>query len=110
MKAKVMILVATMLMATVAPALACTDLLVGKKASVDGSVFVSYSCDGYGGFGTLFHQPRGMHQAGDQAMLMGFGSGSRGNRSIPQVAETYNVVGNIHHGEYIRRTYRTGKP
>ena len=95
MKTKAIILAATMLMATAVPALACTDLLVGKKASVDGSVLVSYSCDGYGGFGTLFHQPRGTHKPGDLAYLPGFGGGSRGNRSIPQVAETYNVVGNM---------------
>ncbi|WP_455131626.1 C69 family dipeptidase, partial [Prevotella sp.] len=34
---------------------ACTNLIVGKKASVDGSVLVSYNADDYGMFGHLCH-------------------------------------------------------
>lgn len=32
---------------------ACTNLIVGKAASTDGSVICTYNCDGYGGYGTL---------------------------------------------------------
>ena len=34
---------------------ACTNYIVGKKASVDGSVMVSYNADDYGMFGHLCH-------------------------------------------------------
>ena len=43
---------------------ACTNLIVGKKASADGSVFVSYSADDFGSFGYLRHYPAGKHAKG----------------------------------------------
>ena len=45
------------LVALVATAEACTNFLVGKKASADGSVFITYSCDSYGMNGFLYHFP-----------------------------------------------------
>ena len=38
-------------------ALACTGLLVGKKASVDGSVMISYAADSHGLYGEMYHWP-----------------------------------------------------
>ena len=35
-------------------AFACTNIIVGKKASADGSVFVSYSADSYGMYGNIY--------------------------------------------------------
>ena len=48
--------------ATVVNAFACTNLIVGKNASADGSTIVSYSADSYGLFGELYHYPAGMHK------------------------------------------------
>ena len=38
-------------------AFACTNFLVGKAASVDGSTMVSYAADSYGMFGFLHFAP-----------------------------------------------------
>ena len=45
------ILCAAMFMAAMANTFACTNLIVGKDASADGSTIVSYSADSYGLFG-----------------------------------------------------------
>ena len=57
-----LILGAAFLLAAITESLACTNLIVGKGASVDGSVIVSYSADSYGMFGELYHYPAGMHE------------------------------------------------
>jgi len=75
-------------------AAACTNLIVGKKASADGSVIVSYAADSYGMFGTLYHSPAGFHQPGEMVDIVNWDSGKYLGK-IPQVAQTYNVIGNI---------------
>ena len=40
---------------------ACTNLIVTKGASVDGSVMVTYAADSYTRYGTLVHYPAGKH-------------------------------------------------
>ena len=47
------------LFALTAPA--CTNLLVGKKASKNGECFITYSADSYGMYGRLLHYPAGKH-------------------------------------------------
>ena len=46
--------------------MACTNLIVGREASKDGSVMVSYSADSYGMFGYLCHYPAATHQKGEK--------------------------------------------
>ena len=57
------LILSAMLVAT-AGAMACTNFIVGKKASVDGSVICSYSADSYGMFQGLKHQPAAKHPKG----------------------------------------------
>ena len=71
---------------------ACTNLIVGKKASVDGSVICTYNCDGFGFGSPLSYSPAGAHAANEVLRLRSWGS-SDNNRIIPQVAYTYGVVG-----------------
>ena len=55
MKMKRLLLAVLLLTAYMANGWACTNFIVGKKASADGSVIVSYSADSYGMFGYLCH-------------------------------------------------------
>ena len=73
---------------------ACTNFLVGKNASVDGSTFVTYSADSYSLFGELYHWPAAKYAPGDMLSVYEWDT-SKYLGQIPQVAETYNVVGNM---------------
>lgn len=70
---------------------ACTNLIVGKKASVDGSVMCTYNCDGFGFAAPMSYSPAGAHAANEKIELRGWGP-SAGNRIIPQVSYTNGVV------------------
>lgn len=73
---------------------ACTNLIVGKKASVDGSVFCTYNCDGYGFCGNLYSSPHARHGVDERIPIKSWEDGSvRGY--VKQVCETYNVIGHI---------------
>ncbi|MCF0160804.1 MAG: C69 family dipeptidase, partial [Bacteroidaceae bacterium] len=73
---------------------ACTNMIVGKNASADGSVMVSYNADSYGLFGYLYHWKAGMHAPGEMRQVYDWDSG-RYLGEIPEAPVTYNVVGNM---------------
>lgn len=73
---------------------ACTNLIVGKKASVDGSVLVSYNADDYGMFGHLCLYPAGTHKKGEMRKIFDWDTGEY-HGEIPEAPVTYNVIGNI---------------
>ena len=72
--------------------MACTNLIVGKKASADSSVMCTYNCDGFGFAGSLFYTPSGRHEAGELIAIHGWGPPKEG-QFVKQVEYTYNVVG-----------------
>lgn len=76
------------------PAWACTNFLVGKKASIDGSTFISYSADSYYFYGTLYHFPAGNHPEGSMRDIYEWDTGKYLGQ-IKQAPRTYNVIGNI---------------
>ena len=78
----------------VAQSFACTNFIVGKKASADGSVFISYSADSYGMSGFVAHFPAAVHPQGTMRTVYEWDSG-RYLGEIPEAAVTYNVLGNI---------------
>ena len=90
---KSLILSAAMLLAS-GGAFACSNLIVGKKASVDGSVMVSYNADDYGMFGHLCHYPAGTHPKGTMRQIYDWDSGVY-HGEIEEAPVTYNVIGNI---------------
>lgn len=90
---KSLVLSAAMLLAS-SGAFACSNLIVGKKASVDGSVMVSYNADDYGMFGHLCHYPAGTHPKGSMRQIYDWDSGAY-HGEIEEAPVTYNVIGNI---------------
>ncbi len=73
---------------------ACTSIMVGKKASKDGSVMCTYSADSYGTFEGLKYFPAAKHAPGTMLKIYD-GDTNEYYGEIPEAAETYNVVGNI---------------
>ncbi|MCM1107834.1 MAG: C69 family dipeptidase [Clostridium sp.] len=91
---KMKILLAILLSVMCAGAEACTNLIVGKGASADGSVIVTYNADDYGSFGFLCHYPAAKHKAGTTRSVYDWETNNyRGE--IEEAAETYNVIGNM---------------
>ena len=70
----------------------CTNLIVGKKASVDGSVICTYNCDSFGSARSLSYSAPGKHEPGEKVIV-------RGRRDpsivhyIAQAPYTYAVTG-----------------
>jgi len=73
---------------------ACTNFIVTKGASKDGSVMVSYSADSHTLYGELYHWPAATYPAGTMMDIIEWDSGKKTGQ-IPQVLQTYNVVGNM---------------
>lgn len=73
---------------------ACTNLLVGKNASADGSTIISYAADAHILYGDLQHTPAADHKPGSMRKIKDWDTGIM-HGEIPQVAHTYAVVGNI---------------
>ena len=73
---------------------ACTNLIVGKKASTDGSVIVSYSADSYGMYGNMHRHVGGKHTKGEMRKVYEWDT-NKFLGEIPQAEITYNVVGQM---------------
>ena len=87
-------LMAVAMMGCVSEAEACSNFIVGKKASVDGSVMCSYSADDYGMFQNLCHYPAAKHAKGEMRKIYDWDT-NKYHGEIPEAAETYSVIGNI---------------
>ena len=73
---------------------ACTNFIVGKKASKDGSVICTYNADDYGMFIGLAHYPAAHHSKGEMRKVYNWDTNEYGG-DIEEALETYNVIGNI---------------
>ncbi|MEG1562383.1 MAG: C69 family dipeptidase [Bacteroides sp.] len=85
---------ALLVAAAVAETFACTNLIVGKNASTDGSTIVSYSADSYGLFGELYHFPAATYPKGAMMNVVEWDSGKYLGQ-IAQARQTFNVIGNM---------------
>ena len=73
---------------------ACTGLLVGKKASTDGSVMISYAADSHTLYGELYRWPAATWPKGAMLDIIEWDT-HKPLGQIPQVEKTYSVVGNM---------------
>jgi dipeptidase len=80
--------------AFVLTAMACTNIIVGKGASADGSVFVSYNADSYGMYGNIYHHVGGVHAKGEMRKVYEWDT-NKYLGEIPQAERTYTVVGQM---------------
>ena len=73
---------------------ACTNYLVTKGASADGSTMISYAADSHVLYGELYHWPAGQWPEGTMMDIYEWDTGKFLGQ-IKQASETYNVVGNM---------------
>lgn len=78
----------------VGSALACTNFIVTKGASKDGSCFLTYAADSHTLYGELYYRPAKDYPAGTIMDIVEWDTGKLLGQ-IPQVAHTYSVVGNM---------------
>ncbi len=72
----------------------CTNFLVTKGASTDGSTMITYAADSHTLYGELYFQPAKDYPAGAMRDIYEWDTGKFLGR-IPQPSHTYSVVGNI---------------
>ena len=73
---------------------ACTNFLVGKAATIDGSTLISYNADSYFLFGALYHYPAATYAPDAMLDVHDWDSGKYLGK-IKQVEKTYSVIGNM---------------
>ncbi|MBO4402256.1 MAG: C69 family dipeptidase, partial [Bacteroidales bacterium] len=73
---------------------ACTNFLVTKGASKDGSCFISYAADSHVLYGELYYRPAATYPAGTMMDVIEWDSGKKLGQ-IKQALQTYSVIGNI---------------
>lgn len=79
---------------------ACTNYIVTKGASKDGSSILSYSADSHTLYGELYFYPRGTHAQGTMRKIHEWDTG-RYLGQIPEAAQTYQVVGNMNEHQLV---------
>lgn len=93
-------LASLLLIAGVHYSFACTNLIVTKGASKDGSVMVSYAADNSSRYGTLVYYPAGKYKPGTMTPVIQWGR-ERLLGEIPQAPYTYGVMGNMNEHQLV---------
>ncbi len=75
-----------------APGFACTNVLITKGATADGSTMIAYVADSHTLYGALYFIPAQDHLPGEKVDIYEWDTGKY-LMSIPQVPHTYQVVG-----------------
>ena len=89
--------------------IACTNFLITKGATKDGSTMISYSADSHVLYGELYYWPAMKYKAGTMMDVYEWDTGKYMGK-IEQAAVTYSVVGNMNeHQLAIGETTYTGR-
>ena len=72
----------------------CTNFLITKGASADGSVMITYAADSHTLYGELYYQPAADHPEGAMRKIYEWDTGKYLGE-IPELAHTYSVIGNM---------------
>ncbi len=90
--------------------IACTNFLITKGASTDGSTMITYAADSHVLYGELYYRPAADYPAGTMVDIYEWDTGKHLGK-IKQVPHTYLVVGNMNeHQLSIGETTYGGKP
>lgn len=79
---------------------ACTNFIVTKGASTDGSTMITYTADSYYMYGELYHYPAAVYPEGAMLDVYEWDTGKYLGK-IKQARRTYNVVGNINEHQLV---------
>ena len=79
---------------------ACTSFLITKGASADGSTMITYAADAAWFYGTLRFHPAAIHPPGTRLDVHNWHNHEL-HGSIPQVEQTFSVVGNINQHQVV---------
>ena len=89
---------------------ACSNVLVTKGASTDGSNMISYAADSHQLYGELYFKKAGTWKPGDMRRIDEWDTGKHLGY-IPEIANTYQRVGNMNeHQLIIGETTYGGRP
>ena len=104
------LLVAACVLINILPSDACTNVIVTRGASADGSTLVTYAADSHQLYGELYFKPARDWPIGSKLDIYDWDAGNfRG--SIDQVPHTYQTVGNMNqHQLTITETTFGGRP
>lgn len=95
-------ILASVLVATaffmVTPTRACTNLLVSKGATTDGSTFISYNADSHTLYGELYYWAAASHPKGSMLDVYDWDTNEYLGK-IKQAPYTYKVVGNMNENQ-----------
>ncbi|MBO4768901.1 MAG: C69 family dipeptidase, partial [Bacteroidales bacterium] len=103
------LILSVILLGAAVAAFACTNLIVGKKASADGSVMCTYNCDSFGFLQPLEFSAPGRHAEGDMIAIRGWGPQTV-EKLVREAPYTYGVVGLMNENQVsIVETTRGGR-
>lgn len=100
MKNKLLIAAAALMTLSAADAFACTNIIVTKDASADGSTMVSYAADSHWLYGELYLRPAGTFKEKAMRQVIEWDT-YKPLGKIPEATQTYQRLGNMNEHQLI---------